>query len=461
MFLNRKRELSFLDNRFARPGAEFVVMVGRRRVGKTSLVYEWCQGKPAIYFFAARLPSAVLLQEFSQQVANALGQSERTFADWSSVFLALAEMAREERFVVVIDEYPYLADSVPGLSTLLQRAWDTTLQQTHIFLCVTGSNHSVMRRELLDGQAPLYRRHTWAYELQPLQPADYRAFFPTYSAEETIEAFAILGGMPRNLVTIDRESPLLRNVTNEILNPSGSLFNEVPLLLHEELKGEVDVYSRVLEAIASGAHSRQAMAAVNQTTLASTQHYLNELLAIGILEHRRPLSRLQDQKQQGTYHILDPFLRFWHRWVAPHRRLLEINQRQSETLSEIRNQLSQIVAPIWETVARQHLLVASGQGQIPFSVQEVGSWWVRNAQVDVVGVNRQTRQVLFGEVRWRSTAVTQKDIDVLIEKSLLWLHGDTARWEVHYAFFAKAFAERYAGDDPIYCFLPEDVTNLI
>jgi len=460
MFLNRTRELSFLDTRYARPGAEFVVLYGRRRVGKSALIYEWSHQKPSLYFFAARLPDAVLLHEFSTLVAQALGQPERTFADWNTLFLALAELAREQRFIVVIDEYPYLAESSPGLSTVLQRAWDTVLQHTKLFLCLTGSNHSVMRREILDGHAPLYRRHTWTYELQPMQPADYRPFFPTYSAEQMIEAYAILGGMPRNLVTINRERSLLRNVANEILTPSGSLFNEVPLLLHEELKGEVDVYSRVLEAIASGAHSRQAIAAYNQTTLAATQHYLNELLAIGILEHRRPLSRLQDQKAQGTYHILDPFLRFWHRWVAPQRRLLEINQRQNETLSEIRNQLPQIVAPIWETLARQHLLTASGQGRIPFAVQEVGSWWARNAQVDVLGVNRTTRQVIFGEARWRATAVTQKDVDVLMEKSLLWLHGDTARWEVHYAFFAKAITESSETDETVHYFSPEDVTQL-
>lgn len=460
MFLNRTRELSYLDTRYARPGAEFVVMYGRRRVGKSSLVYEWCKGKPALYFFAARLPDAVLLREFSQEVAKALGEPERTFSDWNHLFLALADLAREQRFVVVIDEYPYLADSAPGLSTVLQRAWDTSLQHTRLFLCLTGSNHSVMRRELLDGEAPLYRRHTWAYELQPLQPSDYQPFFPNYNAEQIIEAYAILGGMPRNLVTINRDSSMLRNVTNEILSPSGSLFNEVALLLHEELKGEVDVYTRVLEAIAAGAHSRQEIAAVNQTTLSATQHYLHELLAIGILEHRRPLSRLQDQKQQGNWHILDPFLRFWHRWVAPHRRLLEINQRQEETLSEIRIQLPQIVAPVWETIARQHLLVASGQGEIPFAVQEVGSWWSRHVQIDVVGVNRYMHQVIFGEVRWRSHAVTQKDVDLLMEKGLRWLHGDTARWDVHYAFFAKTFTSSVEMDENVHIFTPDDVTRL-
>jgi len=305
MLLNRTRELNYLDRRYARSGAEFVVLYGRRRVGKSALIYEWSRDKPALYFFSARLPEHVLLKEFSQQIAQALNQPERTFPDWTSAFVALAELVHSdkfqgEKFIVIIDEYPYLADSVPGLSTVLQRAWDTTLQHTNLFLCLTGSAHSVMRREIFHDKAPLYRRHTWAYELQPLQPSDYGHFFPTYTSEEIIESYAVLGGMPRNLMTGNRRGPLMRNIANELLDPAGGLFNEVPLLLNEELKGEVDVFSRVLE------------------TLAATQHYLDDLQAIGAVEHRRPLNRVQSQKRKGTYHILDPFLRFWHRWVAPH-----------------------------------------------------------------------------------------------------------------------------------------------
>ncbi|MEZ4865732.1 MAG: ATP-binding protein [Caldilineaceae bacterium] len=463
MLLNRTRELAYLDRRYAQPKAEFVVLYGRRRVGKTTLIYEWSRGKPALYFFAARLPDHVLLQEFGKQVAQALGQPDRVFPDWSSVFVALAELARAERFIVVIDEYPYLAESSPGLSTVLQRAWDTTLQHSKLFLCLTGSAHSVMRREILEGQAPLYRRHTWAYELLPLQPSDYHHFFPGYTAEQIIESYSVLGGMPRNVTTVNPQTQLLRNITNEILDPAGGLFNEVPLLLHEELKGEVDVFSRVLETIAAGAHTRQEVAAVMQITLASAQHYLNELQTIGVLEHRLPLTRVQSAKRQGSYHIVEPFLRFWHRWIAPHRRLLEINQRQKETLQEIRLNLPYIVAPVWETVARQHLLVASGQGRIPFAVQEIGSWWTRDAQVDAVGVNRQTRQVIFGEARWRATDVTAKDVELLVEKGLAWLQGDTARWEVYYAFFAKSFGQIQSESlaiDELYLFTPEEITDL-
>lgn len=470
MFRNRQRELGYLERRYARPGAEFAVLYGRRRVGKSSLIYEWCREKPHLYFFAARLPSQVLLHEFGQQLAAALGQPERTFADWDSALLALAELARvrtpdggPKRFVVVIDEYPYLADSAPGFSTLLQRAWDTVLQHTNLFLCLTGSTYSVMRREILDDAAPLYRRHTWAYELLPLQPSDLRAFVPTLDAEQLIETYAVLGGMPRNLLALDPQRSLMRNIEREILDPAGNLFSEVRLLLHEELKGEVDAFSRVLEAIAAGNHPRQEIAAAANLTLASTQHYLNDLVTNGLVEHRLPLNRVRGERRTGTYHILDPFLRFWHRWAAPHLALLEINQRQAETLSEIRNNLPYIVAPVWEALARQHLLTASGRGQIPFPVQEVGSWWTRGAQVDVIGVNRADHRVIFGEARWRNTPVTTADLHALMEKGLLWLKGDTARWDVQYAFFARnvgQVAGAGLGEENIHVFTPEDVTGV-
>jgi len=443
MMQNRIRELEYLDRRYTRTGAEFVILYGRRRVGKSTLIYEWSKEKRSLYFFAARLPDHVLLGEFSQLVAQALGNTERTFPDWSSAFLALAELANDDKFIVVIDEYPYLADSVSGLSTVLQRAWDTSLQHTNLFLCLTGSSHSVMRREILDGDAPLYRRHTWTYELQPLHPSDYPHFLPNYRAEQLIETYAVLGGMPRNVTTINPKARLMRNIADEVL--------------------EVDVFTRVLATIAAGAHTRKEIASVTQGKLSSIQHYLNDLISIGAVEHRLPLTRVQSQKRHGTYHILDPFLRFWHRWVAPHHRLLEINQRQKETLDEIRNHLSYIVAPVWEEIARQHLLIASGTGQIPFSVQEIGSWWTRSAQIDVVGVNRQNHQVVFGEARWRSSNMTTKDLEILIEKGQAWLKGDTARWEVHYALFAKSVGQvtvEDMDDGFVHVFTPEDITSL-
>lgn len=148
----------------------------------------------------------------------------------------------------------------------------------------------------------------------------------------------------------------------------------------------------------------------------------------------------------------------WHRWLAPHEALLEINQRQAETLSEIRNNLPMVVAPVWESIARQHLLRAWGQRQLPFSVQEIGSWWARGAQIDLVAVNRTERRVVFGEARWRATPVTTADLNDLIEKGLLWLRGDTARWDV--AFFARSLGQVQSlglEEGNIHIFTPSDV----
>lgn len=235
------------------------------------------------------------------------------------------------------------------------------------------------------------------------------------------------------------------------------------MLLHEELKGEVGAFSRVLEAIAAGNHQRQEIAAAANLTLASAQHYLNDLMTSGLVEHCLPLSRVREEGRTGTYHILAPFLRFWHRWVAPHRALLEISQRPAETLTEICNNLPYIVAPVWEALARQHLLAASGRGQIPFPIQEGGSWWARGAQINVVGVNRTDHRVVFGEARWRSTPVTSADLHALMDKGLLWLRGDTARWDIHYAFFTRNAGQVEGialGEENVHLFTPDDITSV-
>ena len=169
---------------------------------------------------------------------------------------------------------------------------------------------------------------------------------------------------------------------------------------------------------------------------------------------------MRDEGRAGTYHILDPFLRFWHRWAAPNRALLEIGQRQAETLSESNN-LPYIVAPVWEALARQHLLAASGRGESPSPCRRWDHGG-RGAQIDVIGVNRDHR-VVFGEACWRSTPVTTADLHALMEKGLLWLKGDTARWDVHYAFFARNVGqveEAGLGEESVHLFTPDDVASV-
>ena len=469
MFLNRERELGYLDSRYRRPGAEIAVIYGRRRVGKSALAFEWSKDKRRTFFFAQRLDSATLLRQFSQELSSvdrpldSAVPADFSYPDWESAFRAMGDLARESRLVVVIDEYPYLVEMVPGISTVLQKVWDLVLQHTNLFLILTGSLLSVMRRHLLEAEAPLYRRHTWPFELRPLQVNDLRAFFPHRSPSELVDTFAVLGGMPHYLISVNREASLMQNIEQDILSPAGSLFDEPRFQLHEELRGDIEDYLRILGAIARGAHRRSDIATLSGLDNANkVGWHLGTLVELGLVEHRQPVSRVSKPRGWGTYHLRDPFFRFWHRWVLPRRNYLEIDQGQQETLDQIRQNMSYIVAPVWEEIARAHLYTASARGEIPILIEEAGSWWSRHTQIDLVAVNRAERRVVFGEAKWQRATVTEADLDRLVNRGLRWLDGDTY-WDVHYAFFAREFgrvSDSAASDPRVHLYTPEDVVGV-
>ena len=272
MFLNRTRELGYLSERYAAGRAEIVVLYGRRRVGKSALLFEWSEGKPCIFFFARRADKATLLGEFSRAIRSLRTKGsgapevpggtpdDFTYPSWGAAFDSIAELAAERRLVVILDEFPYLVEADHELPTLLQREWDLRLQHTQIFLVLSGSIQSVIQQQVLDPTAPLYRRHTWPFELKPLTLADLPAFFPRYTVEQLVETFAILGGMPYYLISVDPQVGLLTNIKRHILAPQGSLFAEVRLQLHEELRGDIEESLAILRAIAGGAHRRADIA---------------------------------------------------------------------------------------------------------------------------------------------------------------------------------------------------------
>jgi hypothetical protein len=466
MFLNRTRELGYLDERYAAGRAEIVVLYGRRRVGKSALLFEWSEGKPCIFFFARRADRSILLGEFSRAIhafsADGLTPDDFTYPSWDAAFAALADLAMERRLVVVLDEFPYLVEADPELPTLLQREWDLRLQHTQVFLVLSGSIQSVIQQQVLAPSAPLYRRHTWPFELKPLTLADLPAFFPRYTAEQLVETYAVLGGMPYYLVSVDPHLGLLANIKRHIMAPQGSLFAEVRLQLHEALRGDIEASLAILRAISSGAHRRADIARLAGLPVRTTDHRLATLVELGILEYRRAVERIRNTSRWGVYHLRDPFFRFWHQWVLPSEDYLAIGRRQEEIADQIRQALPRIVAPIWEEIARHHVLVASADRVIPFHFEEIGSWWSGDAQIDVVGVNRSERRVLFGEAKWTREPVTESVLDRLIDRGNRWLEGDTG-WDVHYALFAREFGQvqALAGQEPgFYFFRPEDVLQV-
>ena len=135
MLINRTRELGYLDTRYAGRRSEIVVLYGRRRVGKTSLLHHWVENKPHLFFFATEDDSATLLRRFSQLIQQAAGQNVDpafSYPDWGSALRALIPLASNGRFVVVIDEFPRLVAAYPPITSGAS-FW----QQIHHSICGT------------------------------------------------------------------------------------------------------------------------------------------------------------------------------------------------------------------------------------------------------------------------------------------------------------------------------------
>ena len=304
-FLNRHRELGYLDERYARNHAEIAILYGRRRVGKSALLYHWSGDKPRFFFWSRRESEEEALGRFSRefQVAKGLDLgSAPHYPSWADAFMALGEWASTQRAITVIDEFPYLVEKSPGISTVLQELWDRHLQNSKLYLALTGSVMSVMLRETINADAPLYKRHTWPFQLKPLRLYDLPPFFPKRSASELVETYAVFGGMPFNITNLDRDATLWQNLRREILSPAGSLFAEPLVQLHEEVRsGDPTLHMRVLAAISQGHHRRSEIAA--HAALPDTRqvdHYLAALIELGLVERRLPLHSQASQKDLGT-----------------------------------------------------------------------------------------------------------------------------------------------------------------
>ncbi len=457
MFVDRERELAALESRHASGQAEFVIVTGRRRVGKTALLAAFANGKERALRFTAYLDSA---DSQLRRLSARLRRLERpglppatefTYGSWEALFQAMGALAAEERLLVILDEWPYLAGSSSRLASVLQHVWDEQLQHTRLMLVLSGSYLSIMERDLLGRRAPLYGRRTSQLVIKPLQLADAAAFLPGYSAEEMAEAYAVVGGMPGYLLQLSDRHDLLDNLRRAVFNRDSFLYNEPDLLLREELR-EPRLYAALLRAIAGGNHrAADITRAAGFADRGTTSRYLDTLRGLGLVEHRRPIGPQRTRQSWGSWFLADPYLRFWGRWILPYTSQIEFGETESLIQEALRPAWDRFVGYAWEELARQHTHRMAAEKTIPFWPEEVGAWWSKQAQIDVVAVHRAGHSALIGEARWRRKRMTASDLEELEVKARHWL-GTERGWQLWYTLFSRsgfsAELEKRAAKDP-------------
>ncbi len=435
MFINREEELADLEIHYRSGKAELFILYGRRRVGKTELLRVFCQDKPHIFFIATTASREAQLARFTGQVLafQSIPAAGLIFPSWDNAFERLAQLPG--RPVVVLDEFTYLVRGDPAIPSILQKAWDTVLRHSQVFLVLCGSYVGMMEREVMGYRSPLYGRRTGSWMLDPLFLTAASQFVPAYGPVQVIETRAILGGSPFYLETFDDRLSVLENVRRQILHPRSLLYDEPRLLLMEELR-EPRNYFSILQAIAHGRTRRNEVAQAAHLPPASVGKYLDVLRGLRIVERRVPVTETRpDKSRRGIYRISDPFLRFWFRFVHPFKDRLELGWLDAVVNEEVRPNLDMFVAEPFEEAAHWYIVRQLRRGALPFSLSHLGRWWSPQGEIDLVGWNERTRDLVVGECKWTERLVGVNILDELRGKVSLLPGGPWNR--VMYVLFAK------------------------
>lgn len=436
MFVNRVSELELLEKRYASGKAEFFVLYGRRRVGKTELLTRFCEGKRSI-FFVSDLGSEISLRTALSAAVNTTlfgpNQMNAVYSTWEDLLMALAQAAQSERLVLVLDEFPYLVTAYPPLATILQHVWDQTLKNSQIMFILCGSYIGMMEETILGYQAPLYGRRTAQYLLEPLQFKDARLFFSSYPLEDQVRAYAVYGGTPAYLNTINAQLSLKANILDGILSRGSFLYDEVRFLLQQELR-EPRNYFAILQAIAAG---KTRLNEIKQTTgIEGATAYLDTLQQLHLVERIVPVTETQPQKsRRGIYRLKDHYLRFWFRYVHPNRSQLERGGPQIILEKQVMPEIDHFSSLTFEEVCQQLFWQAGLSGRLGFVPTNVGKWWNANEEIDLVVLGE--KGAILVECKWTSKPV---GIDILanLERKSTLIRQDLGDRSINFALCSRS-----------------------
>lgn len=454
--IDRGPEREWLHAQLRKDGPQLVVLYGRRRVGKTTLVTHVLDELdiPAVYHLCDQRGTTHNARVLGERCADALSDVTPSVESFADVFRYLTTRV-DGPFVVALDEFSYLVAEDDAIPSAFQGIFDELLDGTDISLVLLGSSISMMEEGVLSYESPLYGRRTGQWRLEPLTVGAAAGFLPGYGSTELIRAYSVVGGTPAYLEQFESEADLLSNVERHVLSKGAFLYEEPEFLLRQELR-EPATYMAILEAIAAGATRVTEIANEIDRNASSLSRYLQNLTRLGLVERETPVT---DPGHRGVYRLTDHFLRFWFRYVLPNRPTLE--QGHTDPVREaIAETLPTHASWTFEDVCRQAVRTPG----FPVRCSRVGRWWYDGSEVDVAGVHEPTDTLLLGECKWTDEAVDQgllADLEA-VEPDVRW-HG-TDR-SVVYALFSKAgfsaaLLDAAAGQDDVSLYTVDDVLEL-
>lgn len=408
-FIGRERETVALARILTRRQPALVVVYGRRRVGKSTLIRHVIRRLDAIYYQATRVADADNQDLFKRAVAGVCGNDPVLdgLRGWESIFHHLGQSAQRRNvpLVVVLDEFPYLCEGNDGIPSIVQKVWDRVRdQRIPLIFVLCGSRISFMETLLAEGN-PLHGRQSAEFAIQPLTYREAAEFVPRWPVEDRLRLFGVFGAMPYYLSLLDPTVPLAANIHRLLLDDGAPLTEEPIHLLQGELN-QIARYASILRAVADGCtHLKDIAGRVlpSSESGSSLTSYLAILQGLRLIGAVHSLDvRDPERRRNARYYLEDPFLAFYYRFVLPNLSAIQAGHGRAVYRDAIASQLGAYMGEWFEVICRQWVRFYAGE-RLPAVAKTVGKIWASDYDIDVAGELLDGTAVA-GECKWRRDA---------------------------------------------------------
>lgn len=436
-FYCREEELRKLHVRYEDGNFECVVIYGRRRVGKTALINEFCKDKPTIFFSALNTTGQENLESLSRAIMNferpdAL--SGPVFRDYDAALEEITALSTDKRIIFVIDEYPYLAKAKPAISAMLQHLIDHKWNNSKLYLILCGSSMSFMENQVLGQESPLYGRRTGQIKIEPLDYKETAVFHPELSCMDNALIYGITGGVPHYVNKLNVKSDLDEALLTNLFDRSSYLYEEPANLLKQELR-EPAIYNAIIKAIAEGAsHLNEIVTKIGETSGTCT-NYVKTLTDLGIVKKETPITEKPGKKT--IYLLADNFFRFWYRFVPANISSIDSGRIRKTYPRAVKQFLPDFMGLTFEKMCQDYLLYYADD--LPIDLSELGQWWgtdikkKKQVQIDIVGTPVEGKEYIISSCKYRNERIGMDELELLREYAAVFGKGV----KYHYYIFAK------------------------
>lgn len=456
MFIGREAELRFLQDKYEDKKGQLIVLYGRRRVGKTETLREFCKDKPHVFYSCTQSTDKVQLAKYSKQVFKEnipAKQYISEFADWDSALRSVLDLPYgDKKKLLIIDEFPYMCKGNKSIPSILQALWDAELKDQNVMIILCGSAMSFIEKELLAEKNPLYGRATGIYKMTEMGFYDAIKFFPNYTEKDKVLAYSVLGGIPHYLSQFNQELSLAENIKKNILAKGCVLYSEVDFLLHQELR-ETPIYNSLIEAVALGntkLNDISKKSLIDDTS--KTSVYLKNLIELGIVEREFSVDAKVKEKanaNRGTYRLTDNFFRFWYAFGFTNLSQLEDGDVDGVYDYVVEPALHQFASYAFEDVCREFVKELQKNNALPFRYSKMGRWTgrttvrdkdtaagtrVAETEIDLLCIDKDEEAYLVGECKFKGVPFSYSEY--LDTKAKLGSQQERAKF--YYALFSES-----------------------